>query len=106
MARVINLADKLSNERPKIAIFGKEYEVNNSLAVVLKFEELFANVTIESMKEAIKLTLGENAANELNLENFSLNDFKVLMTAIIAAIQDIEYEEAEKLFRESEQKFK
>jgi len=99
MAKTINITDRLTNDKPKIVINEKEYVVNDSMLTVLKFEELARNNTIESLREAIKVAIGEDAYNEINVDNLSFNDFKVLIIAIMAAMQNIEYEDADARFR-------
>jgi flagellar basal body-associated protein FliL len=99
MAKLINITDRLTNDKPKIIIKDKEYEVNDSMLTVLKFEELARNNTIESLREAIKVAIGEDAYNEINVDNLSFNDFKVLIIALMAAMQNMEYEDAEARFQ-------
>lgn len=99
MSKVINITDKLSDEKPQIQIGTKKYTVNDGIATVLKFEELAAVGTTDSMVEAITTALGEKAAKELNIKNMPIANFKVLSIAIMAAVQGIEYEEAAARFR-------
>lgn len=103
MAKVINITDKLSLERPTIVIGENSYPVNDSMETVLKFQELALDATVENMEKAIKLALGDAASKELNIKKMSIPNFKVLSTAILAAMQNIEYEEAESRFRKAEQ---
>jgi len=98
VAKIINITDKLSKERPKIQVGEKQFEVNNSMETVLKFEELATVSTSESMMKAIDLTLGVEASAELDIKSWSIDNFKVITTAILAAMQDIEYDEAEARF--------
>lgn len=98
MAKVINITDKLSTEKPTIVIKGKEYPVNDGMGTVLKFEELVVTSSIDSMITALELSLGEKAVEEIGTKEMSLANFKVLMTAILACMQGIEYEEAEARF--------
>lgn len=99
MAKIINITDRFDNEKPKIKIGEKEFEVNDSMETVLKFEELANDGSIESLNEAIKITLGEDAIKYLNMNELSISNFKVLTIAVLAAIQGLEYEEAEARFR-------
>ena len=100
-SKVINITDKLSDEKPVIVAGEKEYEVNASMETVLKFEELAAESTAESFKSAFNIALGEEATKELKLTKMSLANMKVWMIAIMAAMQGMEYEEAEARFRKS-----
>ena len=103
MAKVINITDKLSSEKPKIVLGEKTYEVNDSMETVLKFQELAQNSTTDNMEAAIKLSLGDKAAKELNIKKMSIQNFRVLTIAILAAMQNIEYEEAEARFQKAQQ---
>ena len=98
---VINISDKLSNEKPKLQIGEKEYEINNSMETMAKFEELLEKSTINNMEQAVTVALGEGA-QELDIRQMSLDNFKVVTTAILAGIQGITYEEAEARFHTKE----
>lgn len=100
MAKIINITDKLSSEKPKIIIGENEFEVNNSMMTVMKFEELLNDSTTEAFKKAITLSLGEDAVDKLNFEELSVENFKIVTVAILAAMQGIDYEEAEKRFQQ------
>ena len=98
MAKIINITDKLSNVKPVIIIGEKSYPVEDGMDVVMKFEELAAKSTSDALKESIVLTLGKEAVEELNVSSWSLENFKVLTIAILAAVQGVEYEEAASRF--------
>lgn len=100
LRKIINISDKLSLEKPKIAIGDKEYEVNDSMDTVLKFEELAIESTVQSMQTAITISLGEDAAKEIGIDKFSVANFRVITIAIMAAMQGIEYEDAEARFQQ------
>ena len=99
MAKIINITDKLTTDKPKIIVGGKEYTVNNGMSTVLKFEELAEEKTTESMIKAVEIAIGEPAAKELDVKNMGIDNFKVLITAIMAASQGLEYEEAASRFQ-------
>lgn len=98
MVKVINISDKLDMTKPKIQIGDKQYVVDNSMKNVLKFEELSVIGKSESMMQAIKLTLGEKAVKEIGIADYSINNFKILTIAILAVMQGMAYEEAERGF--------
>ena len=98
MAKIINITDRLSIIKPVIVIGEKSYPVNDEMGTVLKFEELVVTSSIYSMIKALELSLGEKAVEEIGAKEMSLANFKVLMTAILACMQGIEYEEAEARF--------
>ena len=98
MSKIINITDRLSKEKPVIQIGEKTYPVENGMSMVLKFEELATESTSDSMLKAIELTIGKEACDDLDIKNWSLGNFKVLTTSILAAMQDITYDEAEARF--------
>jgi hypothetical protein len=98
LAKIINITDRLSTEKPSIIIGEKSYSVNDGMDNVLKFEELAGASTMDSMTQALELSLGKEVVEELGVKSWSINNFKVLTTAILAAMQGIEYEEAEARF--------
>jgi hypothetical protein len=104
MAKVINITDKLSNEKPVIVIGDKKYPVNNTMAAVMKFEELSMAGTQDKFKEAFKIALGEKNAKEIGVETMSIPNFKVLNIAILAAMQDLDYDEAAARFQKQVEK--
>jgi hypothetical protein len=72
------------------------------MEVVMKFEELAVQGTMDSMLSALELSLGKAAADELNVLKTSFNNFKVIVTAILALTQGIEYDEAEARFQKQQ----
>lgn len=99
MSKVINITDRLSDDKPTIKLGDKEYEVNDSMETVFKFEEL-ASQGNKGMLQAMQMALGDKAYKELKLEKMSVSNFKVMVTALMAAMQGSTYEEAEARFRE------
>ena len=95
---VINITDKLSMDKPKIRVGDKEYEVNNDMETVLKFEELASTSKGESMMKAVELAIGSKAAKGLGMSKMPVPNFKVLTVAILACMQGITYDEAEARF--------
>ena len=99
MAKVINITDKLSQERPKIMVGEDEFEVNNTMRTVMRFEELASAESTAQMMEAVEVALGKEAVEKLQVIDMTTESFKVLMIAISAAVQDVSYEEASKRFQ-------
>ena len=100
MARIINVSDKLTSEKPKIIVGEKEYEVDDSLLAVLRFEECISQgINQNTTTSAVEIALGKKAANDLDVKSMSLTNFNVLTIAIYAAMQDVTYEEAEARFQ-------
>ena len=103
MAKVINISDKFSTEKPKIQIGEEEYEVSDTMETVLQFQELADNNDIDKMKAAIELALGKENTEKLNINAMRVENFRVLTIAIMAAMQGLEYEEVESRFRNAEE---
>lgn len=99
MAKIINISDKLSNEKPKLLIGDVEYTINNGMSTMLKFEECLSKQDISSMVKAVELVIGEEEAKQIGINEMTFEDFKVIVIAITAAMQNVDYEEAEKRFR-------
>ena len=99
MAKIINISDKLSTEKPCITVGDKTYEVNDSLKTVMKFEETYGDGDIQSMIECMAVALGEQAYNEIGFDNMSFSNIKVWFLAVMAALQDLPYDEVEARFR-------
>lgn len=98
MSKVINITDKISLDKPKILIGEDEYEVNDTMECVLKFQEMVSEEA--SMSLAIELALGKAAAKKLNIEKMRIANYKVLITAIMAAMQGMTYEDAAARFQD------
>lgn len=97
MGKIINITDKLSNEKPTLTIGDKSYTINDSMDSVFKFEEL-ASTGNSGVMKAMEGCLGKKAMDEIGVKTMSVGNFKVLTIAVLAAMQGIEYEDAEARF--------
>lgn len=105
MSKVIDISAKLTNEKPKLKLSeDKVYEIDNRKNTILvmyqKMQEGNIN-DLELLDEVIGLLLGEKAAKEIDEMNLSIKDYQTIVIAIMAAIQEIEYEQAEAMFRKA-----
>lgn len=98
MAKIINISDKLSFDRPTIQVGEKTYAVNDSLETVMKFEEVYGDGDTQSMVECLRVALGQEAFDELEFVKMSFRNLKVWFLAINAAMQDMTYDEVESRF--------
>ena len=105
MAKIINISDKLSLDKPSIQIGEKTYEVNDSLETVMKFEEIYGDGDTQSMIECLKVALGEAACEELQFEKMRFKNLQVVFIAINAAMQDMDYEVVEARFHQFSAKY-
>ena len=102
MAKKIDITARLSNDKPSIVVAGKEYQIDSSVENMMKFSDL-AELGNEGLLQALQLTLGREAVEEIGITKQTLENFKVYVIAIMAAMQGLEYEEAEKQFRKLSQ---
>lgn len=98
----LDISSKLSHEKQTITIAeGKTYEVDCSAKTMLKVEDLFKKQdSLEGLFEAIELLLGKEASKEIEAMKVKVNDLRVIVTAIMAQVNEISYEEMEKRFQE------
>lgn len=101
MAKIINISDKLSNEKPQLQLGDKTYDVNDGMSVVIKFEELATSQSSKKVLEAMEVALGKKACEEIGIKNMSAANLKVVMIAIMAAVQGLDYEDADARFRKT-----
>ncbi|HHY42983.1 MAG TPA: hypothetical protein GX514_09125 [Thermoanaerobacterales bacterium] len=105
MGKVYDISSKLTSEKPKIKIAeNKEFVVNNSMKNMLKIDQMLQNADIDNaefLNQAITLFLGEEAAKVLDEMDLSVKNYQTIFMAIMAAVQEIDIEEAEKMFQES-----
>ena len=99
MAKIINITDKFELEQPKIKVGDIELEVDTSLNAILKLEEKIGNGSGENLIEAIEVAIGKEGVEKLNLRNTKMSNIMVVLISILAIAQDMEYEEAEAIFR-------
>ncbi|RED34673.1 hypothetical protein [Paenibacillus sp. VMFN-D1] len=96
----INITDKFSKDKPSIQIGEKKYPVNNSVEAVMKFEEMAGDGSIKALLSSIEEILGKEAFAEIGVMKLPVSDVKVLMLGVMAAMQDLPYEEAAARFQQ------
>ena len=99
MSKVINITDKLDNNVNSFQIGEEVFPVDNSLTTVMKFNELAQDLSVESFTSAIEISLGKKAVKSINPSKVKVQNFKVILTGIFAAMMDLDYEEAEARFQ-------
>ena len=103
MAKIINITDKMDFDQPKLVIGGKEYDVQNSVKGVLKFDEELKDLSVDSFTASLTVALGEEAVKELKVTELSFPNLKILMIAVLALMQDMSYEDADARFQGTEE---
>lgn len=105
MSKTIDISAKLTNERPKLKLADdKIYEIDNRKNTIIQMEQKVQNADINDLvflDEAIRILLGEKAAKEIEEMDLSITNYQRIFIAIFAAIQEIEYEQAEGMFRKA-----
>lgn len=102
MSNIINISNKLNNE-PKFIILGegKQYKVNDNYKTLMKASALFEGQNVneaDAMMKSIELILGKTARTEV--EEMSIENIRVVFTAVMAAVQGLPYEAVEARFQE------
>ena len=99
MKRILNIEDKILTEKPEIHIGDKVYIVDDRTRTV---DEMMKVVDKENgEKKAVELTLGKEAAKEIEAMDLSMTGYNNLIIAIMAAVMDLSFEEAEERFRKA-----
>lgn len=98
MSKVINITDKFSTDLPSIQIGEKQYPVNNGVSAMMAFEEA-ATGGIAGILKALEGAFGKKAYKEMGIEDMSMGNIMVLSSAVLAAMMNITYEEANARFQ-------
>ncbi|MGF6358073.1 hypothetical protein ABIE27_006038 [Paenibacillus sp. 4624] len=98
MSQVINITDKFSKELPSIQIGDKLYPVNNGVSAMMAFEAAATGGTSGILK-ALEGAFGKKAYKEMGIEDMSMGNILVLSSAVLAAMMNITYEEANARFQ-------
>ena len=98
----IDISARLSNAPCTIKIAdGVEFVVNDKKNNILQLNQILSQGDmgdIDTLDKAIKLTLGEEAYNYIEAQEWSLNNYQIAFIAIMASVLRVSYEEAEKRF--------
>lgn len=99
----LNIIDKLNVEEKTITIAeGKTYTVECGAKTMIKAQEIFKkDNSFEAMFQVIELLLGKKAKKEIEEMNFTIKQIQVLITAIMAQVNEVPYEEMEERFQNS-----
>ena len=105
MSKVYDISAKLTNEKPKIQIAeNKIYEVDNRKNTILLMQQKLEKADIDDLNfldEAIEMLLGEKAAKDIDEMDLSIAGYQTIFITIMAAIQELKYEQAEAMFRKA-----
>lgn len=97
----LNIINKLNVEEKTITIAeGKTYTVECGAKTMIKAQEIFKkDNSFEAMFQVIELLLGKKAKKEIEEMNFTIKQIQVLITAIMAQVNEVPYEEMEERFQ-------
>lgn len=98
----IDISNKLGKAKPTLTIAeGKTYEVDNSAENVLLMQSRIngEEMDIDAMYSIIDMLMGENALDDIKKMKPSINEIQTIITAIMALVQEIPLEDAEKRFQ-------
>lgn len=101
MSNSIDISAKLKKEPIKIRLTeDKEYEVDNSAEtfVIVQNKLKDKEFSIEVMYEVIEMLMGKDALKEIKDMKLSVNGIESVIIGLMAAINEISYEEMEKRF--------
>lgn len=104
MSQLIDLSQRLTNEKPRIRIDAShEYEVRNNKNVVILMDEISKAKDIpdfaqdgDKTDKIIEAALGEDALKYLKTLDLAANGWNIIVEAIMAAVNEISLEEIEK----------
>lgn len=112
MAKIYNIMNKLTNERPVIKIDDThEYKINNTKNNAIYIQSLTKNAEkgetddIELLDKIIKVSLGQDAFNYIESLELDLKSYEVIVNTIMAAISNLELEEIETINEEEANRF-
>ena len=99
MANSIDISAKLKKEPIKIKLSeDKEYEVDNSAETFVIVQLKDKEFSIDVMYEVIEILMGKDALKEIKDMKLSVNGIESVIIGLMAAINEISYEEMEKRF--------
>lgn len=102
MATVLNITDRLKNDKKQIAIGDKILTVDTSFDNMVEVEALNRSKEIsdtEKMKQTFRKLLGDDGYALIEAMKLDIDDTKVVFTAIMALVNACTYEEMEARFQ-------
>lgn len=101
MATILNITDRLKNEKKQIEIGDKILTVNTAFDSMVEIEATNRSqiTDTEKMQKTLKILLGDDY-KVLEAMKLDVADMKVVFTAIMALVNACTYEEMESRFQE------
>jgi len=108
MAKVYDISNKITNERPVLKLSeDKVYEIDDSKNTMLLLNQKIKNEDMEDLSvldEIEKVVLGEEAVKEIDEMKLSTESHQNIIIAIMAAATGEDFEVAEARFRKAAEK--
>ena len=99
MAKIYNIMDKLTSDKPVIRIDeDHEYKVNNSKNQAIFIKQLSEDTKLddfERMDMIVEAALGKEALEYINTLELSVKGYSTIINAAMAAIAELDLEEVE-----------
>ena len=103
MPKVIDISDKLTNDRPVLKLGGgKEYPIDNRKNTLLTLQKHMDNSElsdVEKAEEALRFVLGEKAVAEINEMDLTFETYQTLFIATIAGALGEDFDAVEARFQ-------
>lgn len=110
MGKVYDIMNRLTNNKPVIKIDeAHQYTVNNSKNEAIFIKQLSSDDKlddIEKMDKIIEAAMGKEALDYIDSLNLPIPQTGIIVTAIMAAISDMEIEEVEEAAKDQAKKFR
>ena len=86
MSKVYDITDKLNfDEKPKIKVKGKEFEINDSAMAILEIQSLVKNgMSAENIKKSYELLFSEEVRAEIDKLELNIKNFTAFVADAIA----------------------
>ncbi|MGN1412457.1 MAG: hypothetical protein ACI4WH_08150 [Oscillospiraceae bacterium] len=103
-ARIIDLTEKFTTEKPVLKIGEKEYQVDNSTENVLSLNKIDTSTSeADYILEYLNKTLGEETVREINILKYPFGVLMELFYAVTSAITEEDIETIRTRFQKSKE---
>lgn len=98
---MIDITSKLTTEKPQIKLGDLVCTVNNSKNCVLQIMQILEGdgADMDKVDKILPIALGEGVAKKIDAMDLPFADYKMLITAVLAAATNTPYEDAEARFQ-------
>lgn len=92
-AKIFDLTEKCTTEKPILKIGDKEYQIDNSVEKALKIGNIDNNLSQNDyVIKFLNETLGEKAVQEMNIMKYSVGTLMEIFYAVTSAITEEDVE--------------